>query len=278
MGAGAMQANYPECYKAVRKFEGGNDDDPQDPGGRTSRGIIQREWNKYRETHPGRPADVWQASEADVAAIYKQDYWDAQSCDALPSGVDETIFDYGVNSGIGRAPKVLRRCLHMPDNAPYRDVLGKVASLSTTQTSTLINAINDERLQFLKNLKTWPRFGGGWSRRVLQVREISLRLQQFPVGGATAPAPVPVREAPGKGKVPEPTGAKNATKTAGTAAAGGTLFMWVQTHPYLTGLAVVGILCAIGYAVKRINDNHKAKQEAPPKGWLPPASLKRIAV
>ena len=34
----------------------------------------------------------------------------------------------------------------------------------------LVVAINDERLGFLKRLKTWPVFGAGWGRRVTEVR------------------------------------------------------------------------------------------------------------
>jgi len=44
-----VDGNCPEIYKTVRVFERGNDDDPQDPGGRTSRGIIQREYDKYSD-------------------------------------------------------------------------------------------------------------------------------------------------------------------------------------------------------------------------------------
>ena len=41
--------------------------------------------------------------------IYRAKYWDAQRCDELPAGVDYAVFDYGVNSGIGRSKKVLQR-------------------------------------------------------------------------------------------------------------------------------------------------------------------------
>ena len=33
------------------------------------------------------------------------------------SGVDYSVFDYGVNSGIGRSGKVLRRAVGLPDNS-----------------------------------------------------------------------------------------------------------------------------------------------------------------
>lgn len=268
-----MEANYPECYKAVRLFEGGNDDDPRDPGGRTSRGIIQREWDKYRQGNPTLPADVWKASEADIGAIYRHDYWLTQACQRLLSGLDETIFDYGVNSGVGRAPKVLRRCLHMPDDAPSADVLARLDQLAPVERRTLIHAVNDERLAFLQGLRTWPVFGKGWGRRVAQVKSISLHLHDNPAGTVAPKLPEIADKTP-KGQHPDPTASKNATKTAGTVAAGGGLFQWLQSHPVETVLLVVGIVAAVVFVIRAIDKNHKKKQEAPPPGWVPPASLK----
>jgi uncharacterized protein (TIGR02594 family) len=40
----------------------------------------------------------------------------------------------------------------------------------------LVAAICDERLAFLKSLKTWPVFGRGWGTRVAEVRAVSLAL------------------------------------------------------------------------------------------------------
>lgn len=63
-------SSYAEALRRLLQHEGGNDDDPRDPGGRTSRGIIQREWNVWRETHPGLPADVWQAPQSRAEKYY----------------------------------------------------------------------------------------------------------------------------------------------------------------------------------------------------------------
>ena len=104
-------SSYDDALARVLVHEGGNDDDPRDPGGRTSRGILQSEWDIWRKTHAGLPGDVWQAPQKEIEAIYRQKYWDALRCDDLPAGVDYAVFDYGVNSGIGRAAKVLQRLI-----------------------------------------------------------------------------------------------------------------------------------------------------------------------
>ena len=98
----------------------------------------------------------------------------AQSCDALPPGLDCTIFDFGVNSGTARSGKVLRRILGLPSNtaAITDEVLRAVAK---RDLRTLIATVNDERV-FLKGLKTWPVFGAGWARRVAEVRAAALHM------------------------------------------------------------------------------------------------------
>ena len=66
---------FADCVALVLRDEGGNDDDPRDPGGRTSRGITEREWDVWRQTHLGLPADVWQAPQDQILAIYHESYW-----------------------------------------------------------------------------------------------------------------------------------------------------------------------------------------------------------
>src|SRR5271166_141976 len=95
--------NWQKCCAITLDFEGGNDDDPRDPGGRTSRGILQSEWNAYRNTHSGLPADVWVAPQASIVDIYKTQYWNAVAGDQWPKGVDLCVYDGGVNSGNGRS-------------------------------------------------------------------------------------------------------------------------------------------------------------------------------
>jgi lysozyme family protein len=45
----------------------------------------------------------------------------------------------------------------------------------------------DARLAFLKRLKTWPTFGVGWGRRVVDVKATSLKMAK----GTAAPLPPP---------------------------------------------------------------------------------------
>jgi uncharacterized protein (TIGR02594 family) len=171
-------SSYDEALARLLVHEGGNDDDPRDPGGRTSRGILQREWDVWRRSHPGLPADVWRAPQDQVEAIYRQNYWNALRCDDLPAGVDYAVFDYGVNSGIGRAAKVLQRLVATAvDGEVGPDTVAATKRASAPQ---VIEAICDERLAFLQGLRTWPTFGKGWGRRVREVRAAALAMVAAP--------------------------------------------------------------------------------------------------
>jgi lysozyme family protein len=186
--------DFADCIALVLQFEGGNDDDPQDPGGRTSRGILQREWNVWRQTRPDLPSDVWQAPQDQILAIYQQKYWDALCCDSLPAGVDYAVFDYGVNSGIGRSAKVLQGFV----GAQVDGEIGPqtIAATAQADAGTLVNQICDERLKFLQGLGTFQRFGRGWTTRVQGVRQGSLRMASAAPHVPPTPRPIPITPPP----------------------------------------------------------------------------------
>ena len=97
-----MESNFKASLDLVLKSEGGNDDDPQDHGGRTSRGITQREYDAWRREKGMLTQDVWKAPDSDIAMIYHDEYW-RPWCDGMPMGVDYLFFDMSVNGGPGRA-------------------------------------------------------------------------------------------------------------------------------------------------------------------------------
>ena len=185
------RSNYDECLRRLLAHEGGYTNHPSDPGGPTNFGITIFDYRKYVKPN-ATAADVRAMKIDEAKAIYRAKYWAAQRCDDLPPGVDDSVFDYGVNSGIGRSGKVLRRVVGLPDNTSVinDEVLRAVAK---RDAKAIIVAINDERLRFLKGLKTWPVFGAGWGRRVSEVKAFSLQLADRPgtsVGadGACGPA------------------------------------------------------------------------------------------
>lgn len=252
---------YDEALRRLLAHEGGYTNHPSDPGGPTNFGITIADYRKY--VKPGASAADVRAMKLDEAkAIYRAKYWNAQRCDELPAGVDYSIFDYGVNSGVGRSGKVFRRIVGLPDttNVVTDEVL---RAITKRDPKALIVALNDERLTFLKRLKTWPVFGAGWSRRVAEVRSVSLRLAvQKTMAPPIVADAVPV---PGKGAMPASTDTKKVIIGAGTVApvaAGGSSFDWIITHPWETAAIAGGIAILAGGALYALNRWRQHRQEA----------------
>ena len=168
---------YDEALRLVLRSEGGYTNHPSDPGGPTNFGITIHDYRRYIKAS-GTAADVKAMKVEQAGVIYKARYWDAQECDHLPAGVDYCIFDYGVNSGIGRSEKVLQRIVgaKVDGQIGVKTLKAVDIYIAAHGVEALIAAICDERLAFLKSLKTWPVFGAGWGRRVAEVRRAAMKM------------------------------------------------------------------------------------------------------
>ena len=161
-----MKSTFDPALRLLLRHEGGFVNHHSDPGGMTNLGVTKAVW----DAHTGKDA-----SEADMRAltpeavqpVYKARYWDAIQGDALPYGLDYCIFDCAVNSGPGRAIKLLQYVLYTKVDG----VLGKhtLAALQRADPTGLIEDYSQKRLDFLKSLPTWPTFGTGWGQRVSEV-------------------------------------------------------------------------------------------------------------
>jgi lysozyme family protein len=212
-----MLTSYDEALKHVLVYEGGYSNNPRDPGGPTNRGITLATAREF--WNPKATAVDVKAMPLGVAAdIYQHEYWNALSCSALPAGLDMSVFDYAVNSGVGRAGKVLCSLVGMPGSRVGPTVLAEVAK---RPTNALILSMNTERLSFLRSLPTWHEFGSGWQRRVTAVESFSFQLlahASISHGGAVIEPPrafADVDPAPGKGI--HPTGASQMIASAAAA-------------------------------------------------------------
>jgi lysozyme family protein len=161
-----MKENLLPAMVALLKHEGGFVNHPSDPGGMTMLGVTQRVWEEW-VGHPVDEKEMRSLTPEKVAPMYKQKYWDKIRGDDLPSGVDLAVFDCCVNSGPGRAAKMLQRVLGLTeDGAIGPNTLAKTLSMDS---SKLIADYNAARLAFLQALPTWATFGKGWGRRVAEV-------------------------------------------------------------------------------------------------------------
>lgn len=163
----SADARFAQCVREVLKHEGGYVDHPRDPGGCTNRGITRATLESWRGV-PTDCAAVRALTEAEARAIYRARYWDAVRGDDLPPGVDLAVFDLAVNSGVGRAARMLQQALGVEADGAIGP--RTMVALADADAIGLVGAMCARRLVFLKTLPTWPIFGLGWERRVVDVR------------------------------------------------------------------------------------------------------------
>jgi lysozyme family protein len=168
-----MQANWNYCLKATLLEEGGNDDDPHDHGGRTSRGIIQREYDAYRKRKNLVMKDVWTASNDEIRDIYNISFWQPW-CPTMPTGVDMEFFDMSVNAGRHEAILLLQRSLGVRDDGNIGIIT--LHAIETANPTDIVRKFAAYREHFYRGLAQFPRYGHDWIGRTHRIRDAALHL------------------------------------------------------------------------------------------------------
>jgi lysozyme family protein len=263
-----MQADCSECVERILRSEGSEYTDgvhPYDPGGPTRWGITIADARMYWKSD-ATPDDVRNLPRTAAVGIYRTKYWVRVAGDQLPAGVDYAVVDYEVNSGWGRAGRVLRRVLGLPDTT-WQVTPEVLDALDRVDPKDVIRSLCDERMQFLQTLAIWPDYRNGWSARVASVRSTSLHMAE---GGQEANRPpVPTMPRHPRGTVPTPDTGRTIRNGGGTVAVGGAgLGAWLQAHPadVLVGV-VVAVAAVAAFAVWR-RGRAEAAQLAPTPGLV----------
>lgn len=178
------------CHAVTSRWEGGWSDNPKDRGGKTNWGITQATLSAYLG-RPATAAEIRALTHERAKTIYAANYWDTVGGDVLPAGVDLCVYDFGVNSGPSRAVKSLQAALGVKADGWVGEKT--VEALGRANPVTLINALCDRRMAFLKGLgaEQWAEFGKGWSNRVLDVRKQAIRMAN---GAKPTPPVAPVSD------------------------------------------------------------------------------------
>ena len=163
-----MKNNFDKCFSLVLQEEGGYVNNPRDPGGRTNLGVTQAAWQSF-VNRDVTESEMRLLTPDLVKPFYKAMYWDKIKGDQLPAGVDYATFDFAVNSGIGRAAKMLQQVAGVTVDG----VLGpkSIEAITFCSREKTVDVLCDMRLDFMKHLSTWPTFGRGWGDRVARVKE-----------------------------------------------------------------------------------------------------------
>jgi lysozyme family protein len=163
---------FKDALRHVLIHEGGWSDHPADPGGATMKGVTLQVFREFKQNQFATKEQLREISQADLEAIYNTRYWVRVRADELPHGLDYAVFDCAVNSGVGRASRMLQECLDVTVDG----IIGPKTLLAAGERNReqLIREYCQMRLDFLRSLRTWPTFGRGWARRLADVQHTAL--------------------------------------------------------------------------------------------------------
>lgn len=275
-----------QAYKVTRVYEGGYVNHPKDPGGATNHGVTQRVYDAYRRRAGKAIQSVKAISQAEVADIYRRQYWDAVKGEIMPQGLDFVLFDGAINSGPVQSIKWMQRSLQTLglyhgkiDGDIGQGTLDAIALVR--DFDRLVGMICDRRLAFCQALKTWSTFGKGWSARIANVRRNGQVWATGSVGEPPAIMPSFLDGMNGKAEIEDAKPLPATSPADASAAVGGTvgttaasalgyvegakdqLAGFAGTVPYisevLVGLTVIGILGGAGAALWARHQRRKAK-------------------
>ena len=171
-----MLENFDKAIEHTLQEEGGFVNHPADPGGMTNLGVTARVWEEW-VGHPVDEAQMRALTKADVTPLYQRKYWNATRCSDLPAGIDLCVFDTAVNSGPGRAIKLLQGCLGVTvDGAIGNNTLAAVNQFKDTALVHLIEDYCAARQAFLISLPTFGTFGKGWTARVQRLKDAAIKM------------------------------------------------------------------------------------------------------
>lgn len=140
-------ANFEQYFPTLLKHEGGFSNDKNDGGGATKYGITHEVLSNWRNK-PVSIDDVKNITQEEAKKIYMARYWTPMNMDKVNhQALAETLFDMGVNAGIGRAGKMVQLLLNknFGKNLIVDGGIGQ-------NTITAINSVDGNKLYNLFNV------------------------------------------------------------------------------------------------------------------------------
>jgi len=177
------KSSYPErfvkCLHFVLEREGGYVNDPADRGGSTNKGVTQKALDGFNLRLQRPIKDVRDITNDELEDFYFTGYWRAAKCNVLPSPLDLMVFDTAVNSGVGRAVKMLQHSLELRADGDFgpKSVEALQLVIAGDRVDGLARSLLIQRRAFYQaivaNDATQIRFLKGWLNRLTHLEQES---------------------------------------------------------------------------------------------------------
>lgn len=143
------------AFDRLMVHEGGYVNHPTDPGGETNWGISKRAYPHL---------NIRTLTREDAKKIYHRDYW-VPCGQHLHPAVTFQVFDGAVNHGVQRSIMMLQKAIGVVDDGWFG--AASIEAYKNMNPQDAANLYLAERLEFFTKLKTFPTFGRGWTRRIV---------------------------------------------------------------------------------------------------------------
>ena len=158
--------------KSVRKTmaeEGGYIDNPNRIDQPTNYGITQPTLNTYNQRHPdaGFPENVRELTGRHAEQIYTELYYDIDN-----PRIAHAIFDMGVMSNYSNVGRTVQNTINetqgtnlaVDGNIGARTIQA-LNNIPENQVDRFMEVLIKNRIEYLKSLAGWERYGRGWAAR-----------------------------------------------------------------------------------------------------------------
>lgn len=150
--------NFPIAIERILSHEGGYVNDPLDPGGETQWGISKRSYPHL---------DIKALTRDEAKLLYERDFWRAvAAASTLDDAMRYQLLDAAVNHGMGNAVRLYQGAVGAAKDGHWGPQ--SQAALDAMDVRDVHLLFIAERLEFWAALKSFDRFGRGWTRRGAQ--------------------------------------------------------------------------------------------------------------
>ena len=155
--------------------EGGYVDKPELIDQPTNSGITQPALDNYNADHPNFhfPDNLKELTGEQAEQIYNEDYYDERQIgDINNERIAAAVFDMGVMSFFNNAMKTVQETINevMDDNIVVdgligQETIGALNNIPDDKVDDFMDALKENRLEYLRGLDTWDKYGEGWTNR-----------------------------------------------------------------------------------------------------------------
>jgi lysozyme family protein len=157
--------NFEKAMEFIRIIEGGIFDHPDDPGGYTNMGLTQRDYPNL---------DLKNLTRKEADDIFYKDYWKKSVASMLPYPVYIPYFDSVVNTGVGRANKILQSAVKVKQDGFIGPITLKAVN-THKDLKQLALLVADKKQSFYESLvkkkSKFKSFIRGWTRRTKSLKK-----------------------------------------------------------------------------------------------------------